>query len=533
MALIVILLGQRQGVVAAIDGPVRVEGGLIAGVTDAKSEVRVFKGIPFAAPPVGDLRWRSPAPVKAWTGVRQADQYAAPCMQPMMPALPVVAKLEFEEGLRVPGTPSEDCLYLNVWTAAKSAAERRPVMVWIHGGGLIIGSPGVLSTDGAALARKGVVLVSINYRLGAFGFLAHPDLAQESPHHTSGNYGLLDQLAALQWVKKNIASFGGDTGNITIFGESAGSWSVNLLVASPLAKGFFHRAIGESGALFLGLRNLEGLLAVNGQSLAEAEQTGVKVVQSMGARSVSELRAKSAAEILKSAVPPGNPLAAPFGATIDGWVLPDSVVRIFESGRQNDVPILIGSNATEGALFMAQPVRADAAREQAKQTFGPQADAFLKLYPATSDDEAKGSTTRYFGDAVFGLQMRTWARLQRKTGKAPVYLYIFDRVPPDAVCRCATHAAEIVYAFNNVELYSRPFQAVDRKVAGTMSSYWVNFARKGDPNGTGLPNWPVYQEQSDTLMVLGDAIEVRPVPGKAALDFLEAQFKQVRSSNRD
>ena len=533
IALIVILLGQPQRVVAAIDGPVRVEGGLISGVTDAKSDVKVFKGIPYAAPPVADLRWKPPAPVKAWTGVRQVDQYSAPCMQPIVPLLPGVAKLDFEEGLHVPGTPSEDCLYLNVWTAAKSPAERRPVMVWIHGGALVIGSPAVLSTDGAALARKGVVLVSINYRLGAFGFLAHPDLTKESSHHTSGNYGLLDQLSALQWVRKNIASFGGDPGNITIFGESAGSWSVNLLVASPLAKGLFHRAIGESGALLLGLRNLEGLLAVNGQSLAEAEQTGVKVAQSAGARSLSELRAKPAAEILKAAVPPGNPLAAPFGATVDGWVLPDSVLRIFEAGRQNDVPILIGSNATEGALFMTQAVRADGAREQAKQAYGPQAEAFLKLYPATTDDEAKTSTTRFLGDAVFGLQMRTWARLQGKTGKAPAYLYMFDRVPPDAVCRCATHAAEIVYAFNNVELSSRPFQAVDRKVADTMSSYWVNFARKGDPNGAGLPNWAAYREQSDTLMTFGDAIEVRAVPGKAGLDFLETQFKQVRSSSRD
>jgi para-nitrobenzyl esterase len=232
------LSGAPQGIVAAFDGPVRVEGGLISGVTDAKSGVRAFKGIPFAAPPIGDLRWRPPAPVKAWEGVRQADQYSAPCLQPAFPG----GSLELNEILRLPGTPKEDCLYLNAWTAAKSASERRPVMVWIHGGALVIGSPAVLSTDGAALAKKGGVLVSINYRLGALGFLAHPELNKESAHHSSGNYGLLDQLAALQWVQKNIGQFGGDPRNVTIVGESAGSWSVNLLVASPLGKGLFHRA---------------------------------------------------------------------------------------------------------------------------------------------------------------------------------------------------------------------------------------------------------------------------------------------------
>ena len=265
LTLVVILSGARQAVFAAADGPVRVEGGLVSGVTDAKSGVKVFKGVPFAAPPGGDLRWRPPAPLKAWEGVRQADRYSAPCLQPVIPAPPGFAAVEFNEVLGLPGTPREDCLYLNVWTAAKSAAERRPVMVWIHGGALVIGSPAVLSTDGAALARKGVVLVSINYRLGAFGFMAHPDLTKESAHHSSGNYGLLDQLAALQWVQKNIAAFGGDPRNVTIFGESAGSWSVNLLVASPLSKGLFHRAIGESGAVLVGLHD-EQVLAVNART---------------------------------------------------------------------------------------------------------------------------------------------------------------------------------------------------------------------------------------------------------------------------
>jgi para-nitrobenzyl esterase len=400
-------------------------------------------------------------------------------------------------------------------------------MVWIHGGALVIGSPAVFATEGAALARKGVVLVSIDYRLGVFGFMAHPELTRESAHHSSGNYGLLDQLAALQWVQKNIAQFGGDPNNVTIFGESAGSWSVNLLVASPLGKGLFHRAIGESGALLVGLGS-DPTLSSNSQTLAQAEQGGVALAKTLGVQSLSELRAKTGEEVLKAAQAPGNPLGASVGAAVDGWVLPERTDRIFAAGRQNDVPILVGSNDNEGALFMAQAPPAAAARDQANRTYGPHAAAFLKLYPAGTDEEARASAMQYMTDSLFGLQMRTWARTQRKTGKAPAYLYWFDRVPPDAACKCATHAAEIVYAFNNVAASTRPFQDADRKLADTMSSYWVNFATKGDPNGPNLPEWPVYSDERDTLMALGDRVEPRPVPHKAALDFLEDHFRRAQ-----
>jgi para-nitrobenzyl esterase len=504
--------------------------GLLASmtVTDARSGVTAFKGVPFAAPPTGDLRWRPPAPVKAWEGVRQSDQYSAPCLQAPFPG----GTAELDEVLRLPGAPKEDCLYLNVWTAAKSPSERRPVMLWIHGGALAIGSPAVLATDGAALAKKGVVLVSINYRLGVFGFLAHPELTKESAHHSSGNYGFLDQLAALRWVQKNIAQFGGDPGNVTIFGESAGSWSVNLLVASPLGRGLFHRAIGESGALLIGL-GTEPTLSSNSRTLAQAEQGGVALGKTLGVGSLREMRAKTGEEILKAAAASGNALGGGFGATVDGWVVPERPDRIFAAGRHNDVPILVGSNANEGALFvaMAQSAPAAAAREQATRTYGPRAEAFLKLYPAGTDEEARASAMQYMGDTLFGLQMRTWARVQRKTGKAPAYLYTFDRVPPDSACKCATHASEIVYAFNNVPLSARPFQDADRKLAETMSSYWVNFATKGDPNGPGLPAWPVYSEERDTLMALGDKVEPRPVPHKAALDFLEDHFRKAQAAD--
>jgi para-nitrobenzyl esterase len=508
--------------VAAAGRQVRVEGGLITGVTDPSSGVTGYKGIPFAAPPVADLRWRSPAPVRKWDGVRKAEKYAAPCVQNVIDVLPGASKIEFDEVIRLPGPPNEDCLYLNVWTAATSPNERRPVMVWIHGGALVIGSPAALATDGTALAKKGVVLVSVNYRLGTFGFLAHPELTKESAHHSSGNYGFLDQIAALRWVQHNIQAFGGDPGNVTIFGESAGSWSVNVLVASPLAKGLFHRAIGESGALLAGIRSL---LAPQGQTLAEAERAGVTFAGKAGARSLSDLRSKSAEEILKTGAT-GNPLAMNFGMNVDGWVLPDSLDHIIGRGRQNDVPVLVGSNAEEGALFAGPPTTVDRWRKQATALFGAQAIDFLKLYPASTDDDARKSSVAYFGDANFGLQMRTWARLQKRTGKAPAYLYWFDRIPPDAQCRCATHGSEIVYAFNNVSLSKRPFQEADRKVADVISSYWINFAKTGDPNGEDLPMWPVYDERNDKLLALGDHVEVRPVPHKAALDFLESFFEK-------
>jgi len=505
--------------VFAAERQVRIEAGLVEG-TDSASGVTSFKGIPFAAPPVGDLRWRPPAPVRKWDGVRKADKYAAPCMQTPVTGLTGVSAVELNERVRLPGTHSEDCLTLNVWTPAKSASDRLPVMFWIHGGGLWAGSPGVPRTEGGALAAKGIVLVSVNYRLGVFGFLAHPELTKESDHHSSGNYGFLDQLAALRWVNKNIAAFGGDPNNVTIFGESAGSWSVNVLVASPLAKGLFRRAIGESGALFAGSRQV---LSGQVRPLAEAEQAGVKFAQALGARSLSELRSKSADEILKA---PAASSQDSRGATIDGWFLPDSLERFFAAGRQNDVPILIGSNDDAGAAFGQAVPSVAAWRKRASELFGAKADEFLKLYPASTDVEARKSSSTFFGDAAFGLQMRRWARLQSRTGKSPAYLYSFNRVSPDAECRCATHASEIPYVFRTVYSSARPFQDADKKVSDTMSSYWVNFAKTGNPNGPGLPEWPAYNSSSDVVLVLGDQIAAKPTPHKPALDFMEAFFTE-------
>jgi para-nitrobenzyl esterase len=474
---------------AAINDPVRVEQGQLSGVPGSDPGVGVYKGIPFAAPPTGDLRWRAPKPAADWPGVRKADQFSSTCMQTPYPE----GSLYRSE----PQPVSEDCLYLNIWTAAKSASDKRPVMVWIHGGAFTRGSGSTPAYNGENFAKKGVVLVTINYRLGIFGFFAHPELTQESEHHSSGDYGILDEIAALKWVQKNIAAFGGDPRRVTIFGESAGSWAVNILVASPLAKGLFQRAIGESGANFNRMA-----------TLADLEKTGLRT------GSIKDLRAKSAEEILKT--------SGAFSVNVDGWLLPTDVMTIFEKGQQNDVPILIGSNADEGTAFMPPKITLAGFQATAQARFKDHADEALKIYPATSDAEAWKASAALMRDQTFGLQMRTWARMQTKTGKSPAYLYYFSRVPPGPVGEHygAFHASEISYVFGTPDIGRRTWEDSDRKLSEIMSSYWVNFATTGNPNGKGLPVWPNYDEKKDLALGLGDEIHPIPVPNKAGLDFL-------------
>jgi len=476
----------------AITDPVRVEQGQLSGVSGVSPDVRVYKGVPFAAPPIGDLRWRPPKPAADWPGVRKADQFSANCMQTPYPE----GSLYRSE----PQPVSEDCLYLNIWTAAKSASEKRPVMVWIHGGAFTRGSGSTKTYDGENFAKKGVVLVTINYRLGIFGFFAHPELTMESEHRSSGDYGILDEIAALQWVQKNIAKFGGDPKRVTIFGESAGSWAVNVLVASPLTKGLFQRAIGESGGNFNNMTKLAGL-----------EKSGAR------AGALAELRAKSADDVLK--------MTGQFSVNVDGWLLPTDVMTIFEKGQQNDVPVLLGSNADEGTAFMPPRMTVAQLQATAKQRFGANAENFLKIYPAASDEDSWKASAAYMRDSTFGVQMRTWARLQTKTGKSHAYLYYFSRVPPGPLSDHygAFHASEISYVFGTGDIARRNWQDADRKLSDIMSSYWVNFATTGNPNGKGLPAWPVYDEKKDLALGLGDQIAAVPVPHKAALDFIAEQ----------
>jgi para-nitrobenzyl esterase len=487
---------------AAAD-PVHIDTGTISGADGDEAGVRVYKGIPFAAPPVGDLRWKSPKPAAKWDGVRAADKFSPVCMQGRGGQANTNREM------------SEDCLYLNVYTAAATAKERRPVMVWIHGGALTAGSGS--GYNGEELAKKGVVVVTVNYRLGAFGFFAHPELTKESDRNASGNYGLMDQLAALEWVQRNVAAFGGDVKRVTIFGESAGSWSTNMLMATPLAKGLFQRVIGESGAEFAHV-----------QKLADAEQKGVKFAQSMGADSIAALRAKSAAEIQAK--------GGYGGPDVDGYVLPEDVHTIFAKGKQNDVPLLIGSNSDEGTMFTPATVKADDFRARNERRFGDAAGEFFKIYPASNDAEAHDQSAAAMRDQTFGWEMRTWARMQTKTGKSKTYLYFFSHVPPGQHPAGAYHSSEIAYVFDYPNGQYNPrkieWQEVDKKLADEMSSYWVNFATTGDPNGKGMLKWPAYHAKDDLLMGFGDEVKVMAIPHKPALDFLDTYFERERSNPR-
>jgi para-nitrobenzyl esterase len=491
----------------ASDYSVRTANGLLSGAPGTNPEIRVFKGIPYAAPPVGDLRWKAPQPAASWEGVREATKYSPVCFQEPYPEGSI---------FRRPAQPmSEDCLYLNVWTAGQPSKERRPVMFWIHGGGLTRGFGSAPAYDGESLVKKGVVVVTINYRLGVFGFLAHPELTRESGHNSSGNYGLLDQIAALEWVRKNIAAFGGDPQRVTIFGESAGSWSVNYLMATPLAKGLFQRAIGESAGAF-------GMMA----KLEQVERSGSKFAAAMGVDSVRALRAKSAEDVLKAAS------QTAFPRSVDGWLFPEDVTTIFANGRQNDVPLIAGSNADEGTALSPWPANNTAAdfKAQSRRIFGERTEQFLKFYPAGSDVEARASHYASYRDFSFGWQMRTWVRMASKTGKASAYLYYFTRVTPGPASGTlgAYHASEIPYVFHNLNLVTRPYEDADRKLSDLMSSYWVNFATTGDPNGEGLPKWPVYRQKSDIALELGNEITLRPELHKAELDFLDGYFQSLR-----
>jgi para-nitrobenzyl esterase len=507
--ILIITLFAVPATLKAVNDPIRVEQGQLSGTTGKSPEVRVYKGIPYAAPPVGDLRWKPPQPAASWQGVREAKEYGNACWQTPYPAN------SFYQAKLPP--LSEDCLTLNIWTAAKSAKEKLPVMVWIHGGGFTRGSGRSPGYDGENFARKGVVLVTINYRLGIFGFLAHPALTAESEHHASGNYAILDQIAALQWVKKNIAAFGGDPGNVTIFGESAGSWAVNVLMASPLAKGLFHRVIGESGGQFSPMK-----------TLADAEKAGDRFASSLGATAdvLKTLRAKPAEELLKAG---DAPTASP---DVDGWVLPQETNAIFAEGKQNDVPLIVGFNADEGTTLAPQLAQTTAAsfNSRIQQTYGNSAGEFLKVYPGGSDGEAVTSSYSAYRDQVFGWQMRTWARLATKTGHHPAYLYYFSHRPPGPQNERlrAFHAAELPYVFGNF-FWPFPWEDADRKLSDVISSYWVNFAKTGDPNGAGLAKWPAYNPETDQALEFGDQIGVRSQVNKAGLDFFDGYYKGLRA----
>jgi para-nitrobenzyl esterase len=494
------------------DAPqVKIDDGLLQGTTDAATGIRIFRGIPFAQPPVGELRWREPKPEKPWSGVRKADHFGNKPMQK-----PIFGDMGFRAD-----SMSEDCLYLNVWTPAKSAAERLPVLVYFYGGGFMAGDGSEPRYDGEAMAKQGIVALTVNYRLGIFGFFAHPELTKESPHQASGNYGLLDQHAALLWVKKNIAAFGGDPDRITIAGESAGSISVSAQMASPLSKNLIAGAIGESGAMINP--------TLPPVSLKQAEQSGAAFGKSNNANTLAELRAIPAAQLLDDSFKPGAPASV---ATIDGYFLPKSPVEIFTAGEQARVPLLAGWNSAEVPYQFIMHGDAPTVENYKKvinQLYGDQAETVLKLYPANTGEEVIRSATALSSDRFIVFSTWEWVKQQAQTGGAPVYQYLFSRIRPAMTARMgnataglaggvvkgspaapvkmpvaigASHASEIEYAMGNLarnQVYA--WTPEDYKVSATMFGYFVNFVKRGNPNGAGLPEWPVMAKGSKQAFI--------------------------------
>jgi len=514
------ILAFAYSVAAQTPTPVRTQAGLVQGKMEG--DVTVYKGIPFAAPPVGDLRWRAPQPPAAWKGVHAADKFAPACMQTpvVMPALGL-------DALPV----SEDCLYLNVWTPAKSPKDHLAVMVWIYGGGFSIGGTSLRQYDGEYLAKKGVVLVSIAYRLGPFGFLATPDLSAED-HGQSGNYGMLDQIAGLEWVKRNIAAFGGNPNRVTIFGESAGGIAVSMLAASPLAKGLFQGAISESGGSFAPARfSNEG--GENVPPLSVAEKHGTSFLAKISAKSIADARKMTAEAILKAS-PPGT--GGGFWPNLDGYVLPGDQYNLYEEGRYNDTPILIGTNSDEGALFVATTT-APAYEKSVHAGYGDYADKILAAYPSGSDAEALRSARDLARDSTFGWGTWTWARLESKRSKSKVYVYYFSHRPPypdtpQFKSWGAAHGAEISYVFGNFTP-SMPPTNEDRAVSDTVSSYWVNFAKTGNPNANGMPVWPAFSNAKPEVMNLNDPSKAIPLPNADKLKVLDGYYAWRRSQEAE
>ncbi len=511
---ILLLLAALCPLLAA--APIKIDTGLLEGVLNSDGSVRIFKGVPFAAPPTGNRRWQPPEPAEPWSSVRKADEFGSACVQG-----DVFGDI-FPRGKPM----SEDCLNVTVWVPAKPASERLPVYLWFYGGGFAAGSNDEARYDGESFAKHGIVVVNANYRLGVFGFLAHPELTKESPHHASGNYGLLDQVAALRWVRKNIAAFGGDPGKITIGGESAGSLSVSALMASPLSRDLFHQAIGESGAFF-------GKVGGRGpMTLAEAEKQGVKFSETVGAKSLAELRGKPSADLLAETMKRNGGFQ--FWPIVDGYFLPSDVPSIYAKNKQAQVPLLAGWNADEirmSVMMAKEKPNAKTFPKRLEQQFKNKAGEAAKVYPSSTDEEAVRSAGDLASDLFIVYGTWKWIDTQAKTGK-PVYRFQFDKaVPiPEAEKSAglktfgAAHAAEIEYVFRMLDSKKADWQPDDYKVAETMNVYWANFIKTGDPNGQGLSPWPSYTKTHD-VMHIDVASHAAPEQHRDRYEFLETLEK--------
>jgi len=481
-------------------------GKLLGAYSNTSESIRVFRSIPFALPPTGTRRWKPAQPPSDWIATRSAKQFSPDCIQPPYP------ENTFFSSTSTP--TSEDCLYLNIW-APRESGEKLPVMVWIHGGGLTRGSGATGAYDGTALAQKGGLLVTINYRLGIFGYFAHPELSAESPQDATGNYGTTDQIAALKWIRKNIGAFGGDAENVTIFGESAGSYSVNHLMASPLAKNLFHQGIGQSGST-LGPMNVSN----NGENSGESQ--GMHFASTVGVNSLRELRDIPAEELL------GKSLNRRFQPLVDGWVFPDTIYNIFKQGKQNAVPLIVGFNADEGTtlgVLGAIPKDANAYTQAAHKRMGALADEFLSIYPA---DNLKQSTLEAFRDSFVTWGMQTWAMAMQQVEK-PAYLYYFSHWP-NGERLGAYHAGEIIYTFDNVTTIKQGATQEDISLASSMSDYWISFAKTGNPNNGKLPIWKPYTKADRNYLEFKNG---KSVPGVNLLPGRWEFFEKVNAARQN
>lgn len=478
----------------------KTENGLVSGYKSG--DVSVYKGIPFAEPPVGNLRWKAPQPAKNRTGVLKCEKFSASPMQ----SNPVPFMMWSEEFITPPANLSEDCLYLNIWTPAKTEKEKLPVLVWIYGGGFSSGSAACAIYDGEEMAKKGIIFVSINYRVGVFGFLAHPELSKESKNNVSGNYGLLDQVAALQWIKKNIAAFGGDPMKVTIAGQSAGSMSVSCLVSTPVAAGLFRGAIAHSGGI---LTNFEF------KHLPDAEKDGVSFVQSLKVSNIEELRKMPADKLITAGMR--------FMPVMDGYILPNDLYAAYKAGKFNDVPFIAGWVTGDGSLRGDQSVTPDAYKKKAEEKYGKDSPEFLKIFPGNTDEEVVSSLKEMVLMQFAALPAHLWAGASKNSA----YVYQFSHVPvdkPDFPNYGAFHTSEVPFALNTLHTWNRPWRSVDKEVEKTMSSYWINFVKTGNPNGNGLTEWPAYNKTSGNVLEIGDQAKLSPGLFKKEFSFLENPY---------
>lgn len=487
--------------------PVPTESGIVDGVQ--QGPISVFKGIPYAAPPVGERRWRAPEPAPAWQDVRKADAFSPIC--PQVGAYP-------EDAPREP--MSEDCLTLNVWTPAASPTAKLPVMVWIYGGGLVNGSGSTPLYAGDRLAQRGVVVVTFNYRLGAFGFLAHPELNKESKHGGSGNYGFLDQIAALQWVQRNIANFGGDPNQVTVFGQSSGAMSVSMLIASPMAKGLFRRAIAQSGGVFEPVA-LDPMFTPEG-----AAQAGERFATRAGAKTLADLRRLSMDQLLNVRFYPQF--------NIDGYALPKAPYDAYASAAHNNVDVLLGTNADEGTYFLTNTkVTVANFNDVLGQAFPGWLVSFVGASPGQTDAEAHASAAAFNGDMRFRWNMWAWAKLAAANGRNRAFFYRFSRTPPLRQGELyfglgATHGIEMPYVFDHLGQQKVAWEDKDRELAALIPSYWTNFAKTGDPNHEGLPRWPDVRAIPGQVMNIGDTTAPIRIPDEDRLERIDTVYATAR-----